>query len=190
MASDASQTYLETRVLTATPQQLRKMLIDGAIQKSLATQKAMKEGPRDQVYLEFEKVRAIITELMSTIKSEEAFAQRTLELYAFVLRHLLEAERQFDVVLLDEVVEILQVESQTWSMICEKWPEVDEEAKRLNGGGVGKEILAKDAKQILDQSSKANAESGFSIDTASEKFQAPPKPLGDQLPGSGFSLDA
>ncbi len=76
MNANASQNYLRTKVLTATPEQLQLMLYDGALRFGDQARLALQERRFEDSYRLISNVQKIITELSVTLKHD--VAPRTL----------------------------------------------------------------------------------------------------------------
>jgi len=138
MAHDSANAYLRTKVLTATPEQVRLMLLDGAIRFATQGREAMGRKDFEGTYLGVSQCRAIVFELLTSIgpDTEPSLAQRVRALYTYMYSRLLEASTERNTAKLDEVIELLAFERQTWAMFLEKLA-----AERAGGmGGKGAEL--------------------------------------------------
>lgn len=118
----AHDAYFENQVLTATPQKLRWMAIDGAIRFA---RQAAEHWRQERIYEGGEAVigcQRLLIELMSAVKPERApdLAGHVTGLYAYVSRLLNDARRTRDPQKLAEVIEILEIERETWRQVCEQ----------------------------------------------------------------------
>lgn len=122
--AQASQTnaYLRTRVLTANPEELRLMLLDGAIRFLNQGIDGLRQKNYEQSYNGISQSRAIVVELLTSIRGEHApeLAERMHALYSFLYSELVEASFQRDVPRLSKVLELLEFERETWSMALDK----------------------------------------------------------------------
>lgn len=118
-----TQSYLESQIRTATPQRLRKMLIDGAIRFAVKVRQDWHENKYDIALTSVERLRMILDELFSSIKGESSIAMQTKSIYAFLMQQLIKAQATKDVTSLNEMIEILKIEQQTWELVCQKQPE-------------------------------------------------------------------
>lgn len=118
---DASA-YLRTKVLTASPEELRLMLLEGAI-------KFLRQGREGLATKDFEaafngitRCRNIVLELLNTARPDpdrELYA-RVSALYTFMYTHLVDAGFEKDVNKCDKVIELLEYERETWVMAMSK----------------------------------------------------------------------
>jgi flagellar secretion chaperone FliS len=132
-ASDqaATNAYLANKVLSAKPEELRLMLLDGALKFCRQGRDALERKDFEGVYNGFQRTRAILVELISTMKPEPdpVLYQRLSSLYLFMISHLLESSHSKDVTKANEVIKLLEYERETWVMLM----------KKLEGERVGKQ---------------------------------------------------
>src|SRR6476661_296928 len=85
----AREKYLETQILTATPQRLRLMLIEGAIRQARAAQAAWNGGHSTKAIEAVGNCRSIISELSAGIRPEMTpEAKQLLAVYMFLFATL------------------------------------------------------------------------------------------------------
>ncbi|MGB7158068.1 MAG: flagellar export chaperone FliS [Tepidisphaeraceae bacterium] len=122
MNANASQNYLRTKVLTATPEQLQLMLYDGAIRFGDQARLALHERRFEDSYRLISKVQKIITELSVTLKHDVApeLCGKLSALYTFVYRKLIEANIEHELAPIDEALSILRYQRQTWAMLLDQ----------------------------------------------------------------------
>lgn len=167
MSLAARNHYLENEVLTATPQRLRKMLIDGAWRFCTQAVDALEEGRNDDAIGFIERANLVLGELLSGIKPSYEISKPVSELYLFMIRELLEARRELSATRLRGILEVLDLERETWRQVCEAVPH-----RLAHPDEGGREILARDAEQILakrqNNAARINpaptVSSGFTID--------------------------
>jgi len=113
--------YFETKVLTASPQRLHLMLIEGAIRFGQQASEALKSG--DQVAAAGPLLRMIdiVAELLAGVRhSQTELNQKLAQVYLFLFCRISEAKINSDEKALAEVLELLEFERQTWQMACDK----------------------------------------------------------------------
>lgn len=117
-----AQAYLATRVNTASPQELRLMLLDGGIKFLQQGRDGLERKDYEACCQGYAKCRAIIVELLTTMKPEpdRRLYERMTALYSYMIRRLLESSHERDVSKADEVLELLRYDRQTWAMLMEK----------------------------------------------------------------------
>jgi flagellar protein FliS len=120
--SQGANAYLRTRVLTASPEQLRLMLLEGAVRFARAGREGLTVKNFEQSYDGFSKCRNILIELMNSMRPEvyPDLCQRVNALYTFLYVHLTEASLEKDAKKADEVIELLEYEKQTWLLLMDK----------------------------------------------------------------------
>ncbi len=123
MNQEARDSYFEAQVMTATPQKLRLMLIEGAIRFARKSIQHWEAGENDQALEAIVRCRNIISELLSSIRvGESELTKQVASLYLFVFQHLTKAQLRRDVKLVQEAIGILEVERGTWRELCEQMP--------------------------------------------------------------------
>jgi flagellar secretion chaperone FliS len=117
--------YLRTKVLTASPEELRLILLDGAIKFAQQARDGLVNKDFEQSYNGFTQARAIVTELIVTIRPEfdPEFLGKVRALYAFMFNELVEASRDKDPKRVNGVIQLLQYERETWSLLISKLAE-------------------------------------------------------------------
>jgi flagellar secretion chaperone FliS len=120
----SADAYLESQVLTATPQKLRLLLIGGAIRFAHAAAQLWKEE-RDAEALEAViRCRAIVTELLTVVRRGEFEpAEDVIALYVHLFQELTLAQSRRDAEKLRDVIRVLEEERETWRLVCEQLPE-------------------------------------------------------------------
>ncbi|MCA9307843.1 MAG: flagellar protein FliS, partial [Phycisphaerales bacterium] len=92
MAFDVNNPYFRTKVMTATPEQLRMMLLEGALQFMRDGREGLAARNYEKSYDGFSQAKAIILELMNALKPEVApeLCARLQALYVYIFRLLTE----------------------------------------------------------------------------------------------------
>ncbi len=115
--------YLETQILTATPQRLRLMLIEEAIRRLRAAQNAFAAGERDQASQSLRTCREVLAELLAGIQPEQSpVARRVQGIYVFLYATLVEVQFGPDPSRLADMLSVLEEERVTWQAVCEQMP--------------------------------------------------------------------
>ena len=117
-----SNAYLRTKVMTASPAELRLMLLDGAVKFACQGLEALDKKDFEQKYNAFTSCRNIILELINGIRPDPdpELAERVRGLYLFIYSELVEASFEKDVPRLKKVIELLEYERETWAQLIEK----------------------------------------------------------------------
>lgn len=122
MSSFSQGSYLETEVMTAPPQKLQLMLIEGAIRCGRQTQAHWKAGRDDQACETLIRAQQIVTELINGLNREAhpELVKKVASVYLFIYRGLVEAGLEHDEEKLDDAIRVLEEERETWRSVCEK----------------------------------------------------------------------
>lgn len=114
--------YLKTRVMTASPQELRLLLLDGAVKFARQGREAMEKKDFEGIYSGISQCRAIVTELLTSVRddADPVLAERVRAVYTFIFRELIEVGFSRDVARTDRVIELLEYERETWALVMER----------------------------------------------------------------------
>lgn len=117
--------YLKTKVLTAPPEELRLLLIDGAIKFARQAREALLVKNHEKIYEGFTNARTIVLELSESINPEQDpdLAQKIKGIYLFIYGELFHASIDKDVPRLDKAIELLEYERETWQQFLDKLAE-------------------------------------------------------------------
>jgi flagellar protein FliS len=127
-----NSSYLESRVLTASPQRLHLMLIEGAIRFGRQAEEALRRG--DQVAASAPLLRTIdiVGEMVAGVReSKSELSRKIADLYLFLFRRVSEAKINGDVAALGAALRLLEYERQTWQLLCEKLSNTDSASAKL-----------------------------------------------------------
>lgn len=121
MQHDARSSYLEAQILTATPQKLRLMLVQGALRFARQAGGAFSQQELEQAIAATERCRSILVELLSGVRQDHSeLAQQVLSIYQFLFQQLTFVQLKRDPTLLAGVIEVLEVEQDTWQQVCQQ----------------------------------------------------------------------
>jgi flagellar protein FliS len=114
--------YLRTKVMTASREELRLLLLDGALKFAHQGREGLIAKNYEQSYTGISNCRNIVLELLTTIKPEHDpdLCDKVKSLYAFMYSHLVEASMEKSVAKLDAVIKLLGYERETWVMLMER----------------------------------------------------------------------
>ena len=120
--SDQANHYLKTKVLSASPAELRLMLIDGAIRFATQAKEGLEREDFETSYSGFQQCRAIVTELITSVKPtpDPELYDRVVAIYTFIFQELIESSMEKDPARVSKVIDLLQYERETWVMLMEK----------------------------------------------------------------------
>ena len=122
MNPQAAQNYLRTRVLTATPEQLQMMLYDGAIRFAEQAKAALVAEDYEKSYQAISRVQKILTEMSCGLKHDvlPELCEKLSALYSYVYRRLIDANVKHDPEALEEAINLLRYQRETWSLLLEQ----------------------------------------------------------------------
>lgn len=184
-ASDSTENYLETEVLTATPQKLQLMMINGAIRFAYQAQQLSEQQEKDEAWERLLRCREIVAQILCSIKNDGSeLMQSVAGIYFFLFQELTDLHAKDQYERLSGVLNVLNEERETWEELCRQMPEAPERPSEAD-----REITSSDAEEMmgtLDESANSDA------------FQPrPPSSYGyesqaDYYPnsGGGISFDA
>lgn len=116
-----SRNAVQTGVESASPHRLTQMLMEGALDKIAAAKGNME---RDNIQAKGDQISsaiAILDGLRSSLDMEEGgeIAQNLSDLYEYMERRLLDAHRNNDLAILDEVSDLLRQIKEAWDAIAD-----------------------------------------------------------------------
>jgi len=114
--------YLQSKVMSATPEELRLMLLDGSIRFAYQARAGIENSDHEQTYLGFSQCRDIVLELLNTIKPEHApeISKQVSDLYSFMYAELVRCSSDRDIEGLDKIINLLEYERETWALLMEQ----------------------------------------------------------------------
>jgi len=117
-----SQEYLKTKVMTASPEMLTLMLWDGAIRFAEQGKDAILKKEIEASYKSLVRAQQIVTEMISCLKHSvnPDLCGKLAALYNFIYRRLVDANLQKDAKLVDDALEIMRHQRETWSMLIDQ----------------------------------------------------------------------
>jgi flagellar protein FliS len=141
-AANPANAYLRTRVLTASPEELRLLLLEGAIKFARQGREGLAAKDYEASYNGISQSRNIVLELLTTVKPEHdpQLADRVKALYTYMYVTMVEASMEKSVEKLDSVISLLEYERETWVML------MDQLAKERGGAGPESPAQAAEAK--------------------------------------------
>src|SRR4029077_15222578 len=117
---DSSNQYLESQIMTATPQKLRLLLIEGAIRYAHQTMELWERGQHEPALESLIRCRSIVGELLSGVRVEYSdLTRKVAGVYLFLFRCLTEAQLKRDFERVQDTIRVLEIERETWQMVCE-----------------------------------------------------------------------
>lgn len=116
----AYNAYKQNSVTTASPGELTLMLYNGCLKFLTKAKKAIDEKDIQEKNTNIQKAQAIISELMITLKTDEAVGQQMYSLYEYMNRRLIEANIKNDTEIIDEVIGLTTEFRDTWKEVIQK----------------------------------------------------------------------
>ncbi len=125
MSKPNANPYLETRVMTASPEQLQLMLYDGVIRFCEQAREAIRDKQIEESFNLITKAQRIVMELASSMRDEIApeTCANMRRLYMFCYDRLVEANLKKNLKALDDALQVLRELRQTWLLLMEKLKE-------------------------------------------------------------------
>lgn len=117
MNDKVRQQYLSNEVLSASPQKLRKLLLDGAIRFANETIRHWSVNDFESGLESTNRTRDILLELLVTIRDVPE-NKSIMDLYRFLNREINVASFERSQERLQQIIRVLTVEQETWTMVC------------------------------------------------------------------------
>lgn len=119
MTSLARDAYLENQILTAAPQQLRLMLIEGAVRFARQALCHWENAENEAAALALTRARGIVGELLSSLTADGSeLTRRVAGLYLYLFQTLARAGVERDLARVREAIDVLDYERETWRLVC------------------------------------------------------------------------
>lgn len=121
----AADAYLRNRVLTASPEELRLLLLEGAIKFARQGREGLTTKNYELSFSGINQCREIIMELITTIRPEfnPTVAENVKSLLVFLYTQLVEAAHEKDIGKLDTVIDLLEYERESWTLLMQRLAE-------------------------------------------------------------------
>ncbi|TVQ52289.1 MAG: flagellar export chaperone FliS [Phycisphaerales bacterium] len=147
-SGNSPKAYLRTKILTATPAELRLMLFDGALRFAEQGREGLQQKNYEQAYNGISRCQDIVLELINSLKPEHApdLCEKLTALYTFIYTRLVSATTERNVEMLDEAVALLRYERETWQLVLNQLAQENASAggmqqtpkpPHMNGAGDG-----------------------------------------------------
>lgn len=122
MNQPAVNPYLRTKVLTASPEELRLMLYDGALKFARQGKAGLEAQKFEESYHNLVRAQKIVLELSTSLKHslDPDLCGKLSALYTYIYRLLVDANTQRTTKPVDEAVKLLEYERETWQMLMQK----------------------------------------------------------------------
>ena len=122
MSTDINNQYLRTKVLSASPEELRMMLIEGAIRFARTGREGLVEKNYEKSFENISQCKAIVMELLNALdpKPDQELCKRLSGLYTYMYRLLTDANIQHTIDPIDEAIMLLEFDRDTWKLLLQK----------------------------------------------------------------------
>lgn len=122
MAFDVNNPYFRTKVMTASQEELRLLLLEGCVRFLHEGREGLASRDYEKSYSGFSQGKAIIIELLNALRPEVApdLCKNLSALYTYMYTTLTEAVFAKDLTRVDEVIKLVEYERDTWIMLLEK----------------------------------------------------------------------
>ena len=119
---EGAKSYLRTKVLTASSEELRLMLYDGAIKFARQAAQALEAQSYETSYNALVRAKKIVLELSSSLNHEAMpeLCERLAALYVFIYQRLVDANVNRDAAAVADAVRLLEFERETWQMLIKQ----------------------------------------------------------------------
>lgn len=126
--NDQANAYLKARVMSASREELRLMLIEGAVRFARMAVDGLNANDYEMSFNGIHQCQAILLELTNSLRPEHApkLCERLAALYTYMYRRLMDASTTRETEPAEEVVELLEYECESWKMLMQQ---LDEERK-------------------------------------------------------------
>jgi flagellar protein FliS len=122
MTATPANPYLQTKVNTASPVELRLMLFDGAVKFLQQGIDGLERKDYEASYNGISRCQNIVMELMNALRPDQSpdLCEKLSALYTFMYTRLVEACTERDAEKAREVLKLLHYERQTWVMLMDQ----------------------------------------------------------------------
>ena len=114
--------YLKTKIMTASPEELRLMLYDGALKFCRQAKMSLEKKNFEDSYNNLMRAQKIVLELSTSLNhdADPQLCQRLSALYTYVYRLLVDANMKRESGIVDEAIKLIEYERETWQMLMKK----------------------------------------------------------------------
>jgi flagellar protein FliS len=121
-ATTLANEYLRTRVMSASPEELRMMLLDGALRFARQAQDGLARRDYEASCAALSQCRSIVLELLASISpdGDPSLCDKVRAVLTFLVSELIEIGITRSAVRLQRVIDLLEYERQTWEMVMQR----------------------------------------------------------------------
>lgn len=118
----ATAEYRKAAILTAPPEQLHLMLLDGAIKHSVLASEAIAERRFDAMFNALDRAQKIVLAMNDALQREvqPALVDQMAALYNFIYMRLVDAGLHRKPQAIDDALRILRHQRETWQILVDK----------------------------------------------------------------------
>lgn len=122
MTNSTANAYLTTKVMSASPAELRLMLLDGAIKFARQGLEGLTTKQYEISYTGICQCRNIVLELLQGIRQgdDPELAEKVRSVYSFLYAELVEIGISREPTRMERVIGLLEYERETWAMLMSK----------------------------------------------------------------------
>lgn len=122
MTAKTPNAYLRTKVMTASPAELRLMLFDGAIKFAEQARTGIEGSDYEAVYTGVTRCQSILLELINSLQRDRdpSLCEKLSALYTFMYTQLVSASTERDASKVADVIDLLRFERETWQMLIDR----------------------------------------------------------------------
>ncbi|MCA9290434.1 MAG: flagellar export chaperone FliS [Phycisphaerales bacterium] len=133
MTTPDPNAYLRTKVMTASPAELRLMLLDGAVKFARQGRDGLAAKDFEAAYNGITKCQDIIMELINSLRPEfdPTLCEKLSALYVFLYNRLIDASSHRDPTIIDEVVTLLEYERETWTLLMDQLQQHNQSSRAI-----------------------------------------------------------
>lgn len=155
MTDSSKNAYLRTMVSTASPAELRLMLFDGAIRFAEQARAGLNEKNYEQLHNGITRCQDIVMELINSLRPEHdpELCDKLSALYVFIYTRLMNAGSRREIQPLEEALELLRFERETWALLLKKLASENQRA-----GEVEESSLSASSANRIERSDAAASE--------------------------------
>lgn len=122
---DKASAYLRSKVFSASPEELRLMLLDGALRFARQGREGLATKNYELSFNGLSSCKNILLELVTSMKVEIApeLCAKLRALYMFMYSRLIDANLEKSPDIVDEVIKLLEYERETWALVMQRLAE-------------------------------------------------------------------
>lgn len=123
MTQDLQNAYLRAKVYSASPEELRLMLLDGALRFTRQAREGLVAKNPEASFTGFSNARAIVLELAQSLTADNDpdLRAKVTSVFMFIYRRLVDANLEKSVAIVDEAIGLLEYERETWALYLERF---------------------------------------------------------------------